>query len=251
MIRTRALARSFRSGKHTVEAVRGVDLDVAEGELVALLGPNGAGKTTLLRMLTTLLPPTAGAATVAGYDVRTDAARVRARIGVVGQGHGLGESQRARDELLTQARLYGVGRREARARADELLEMLELTGVADRGTPSLSGGQKRRLDIALGLVHRPRMLFLDEPSTGLDPQSRANLWGHVARLRAEHGTTVLVTTHYLDEADGHAERAVVVDHGTVIADGTPDALKGQVPGDRVTLDDVFLNLTGRSLREGE
>ncbi|RKS05867.1 ABC-2 type transport system ATP-binding protein [Nocardiopsis sp. Huas11] len=234
MIRTRGLTRHFRVGKETVEAVRGVDIDVGEGELVALLGPNGAGKSTTLRMLTTLLEPTSGTAVVAGHDVRTAPAEVRRRIGFVGQGHGAGEDQRARDELYAQGLLYGLDRSTARHRTTELLDQLELSGAADREVTKLSGGQRRRLDIAMGLIHRPGLLFLDEPSTGLDPHSRANLWEHIARLRAEYGTTVVLTTHYLDEADGAAERILVIDHGRVIADGTADALKAKVSGDLVT-----------------
>lgn len=234
MIHTQGLTRNFRVGKKTVEAVRGIDLDIGEGELVAVLGPNGAGKSTALRMLTTLLLPTSGTATVAGYDVRDSPAEVRRRIGFVGQGHGAGEDQHARDELYYQGLLYGLDRRTARRRAGELLDLLELSSCADRDTNRLSGGQQRRLDIAMGLVHEPRLLFLDEPSTGLDPQSRANLWKHIARLREELGATVVLTTHYLDEADGVAERIVVIDHGEIIADGTAGELKGRVSGDLVT-----------------
>ncbi|GAA1080233.1 ATP-binding cassette domain-containing protein [Nocardiopsis metallicus] len=235
MIHTRELTRHFRVGKETVEAVRGVDIDVSEGEQVALLGPNGAGKSTTLRMLTTLLDPTSGTAAVAGRDVRTEPAEVRRRIGFVGQGHGAGEEQRVRDELYTQGLLYGLDRRTARRRGDDLLEMLDLAPASGREVSTLSGGQRRRLDIAMGLVHRPGLLFLDEPSAGLDPHSRANLWEHVVRLRAEFGTTVVLTTHYLDEADSAAERVLVIDHGLVIADGTPDELKGRVFGDLVSL----------------
>ncbi|MFE9243318.1 ATP-binding cassette domain-containing protein [Nocardiopsis sp. NPDC006938] len=235
MIRTQELTRHFRIGKETVEAVRGVDIEVAEGEAVALLGPNGAGKSTTLRMLTTLLEPTSGSATVAGRDVRAEPAEVRRRIGFVGQGHGAGEDQRVRDDLRTQGLLYGLDRRAAGRRSDALLEMLDLTPAAGREVANLSGGQRRRLDIAMGLVHHPDLLFLDEPSAGLDPHSRANLWEHVARLRAEFGTTIVLTTHYLDEADSAAERVLVIDHGRVIADGTPEELKGRVSGDLVGL----------------
>ncbi len=231
LLSARGLARSFGS----VQAVQGLDLDVAEGELVAFLGPNGAGKSTSLRMLTTLLPPTAGTATVAGCDIRTDPAGVRERIGYVGQGNGAGHQQRVADELVSQGRAYGLRRREARARAAELLDALQLDGLADRKVHTLSGGQRRRLDVALGLVHRPGLLFLDEPSTGLDPQSRANLWEHVLRLRAEHGTTIFLTTHYLEEADTMAERVLVMDAGRVIADDTADRLKTRHVGDRVVL----------------
>ncbi|GAA1449292.1 ATP-binding cassette domain-containing protein [Nocardiopsis tropica] len=234
MIHTRELARTFRVGREVVEAVRGVDIDVAEGELVALLGPNGAGKSTTLRMLTTLLEPTSGTAVVAGHDIRAEPAAVRGRIGFVGQGYGAGGDQRVADELHTQGLLYGLDRRTARRRTDELLDMLELGTAADREFAKLSGGQRRRLDIALGLIHEPGLLFLDEPSTGLDPHSRANLWEHIVRLRERLGTTVVLTTHYLDEADDMAERVLVIDEGRVIADGTADELKGKVSGDLVT-----------------
>ncbi|WP_254431327.1 ATP-binding cassette domain-containing protein [Agromyces sp. Marseille-P2726] len=235
MITARGLSKTFHSKGQRVEAVAAVDLSVGEGELVAFLGPNGAGKSTTLRMLTTLLPPTSGEATVAGCDIRRDPAGVRRRIGYVGQGSSGGHTQRVRDELHAQGMFYGLGRRESRARATELIESLELGQVANRQVQSLSGGQKRRLDIALGLIHRPELLFLDEPSTGLDPHSRANLWEHIVDLRRETGTTIFLTTHYLDEADQLAERVMVMDHGSVIADDTARALKSSLAGDRVTL----------------
>nr|BFF17228.1 hypothetical protein GCM10025730_07490 [Promicromonospora thailandica] len=238
MIRTDALTKDFVvSRTRTVHAVRGISLDVAPGELVAVLGPNGAGKTTTLRMLTTLTRPTSGSATVAGYDVVTHPDRVRAAIGYVGQGGAGGASQVVRDELRTQGEIYGLDRRTARRRADELLEALDLTEQADRKVDSLSGGQRRRLDVAVGLVHEPSLLFLDEPSTGLDPHNRANLWEHVLRMRtaAADPMTIVLTTHYLDEADTFAERVIVVDHGQVIADDTADALKADLAGDLVTL----------------
>ncbi|RBM20924.1 ABC transporter [Prauserella sp. PE36] len=236
MIRTSRLTRHFTVKKRTVEAVRGLDLNVEEGELVALLGPNGAGKSTTLRMLTTLLRPTSGTAEVAGRDVTRDPRGVRSRIGYIGQGNGAGHSQRARDELLSQGRAYGMTVAAARARADELVDSLDLGAVADRVVSSLSGGQRRRLDIAMGLIHAPELLFLDEQSTGLDPQNRANLAEHVRRLRAEHGTTMVLTTHYLEEADQLAERVVVIDHGRVIADDTPARLKAAHAGDRIDLE---------------
>lgn len=235
MISAQGLTKTFRSKGQTVEAVRAVDLTVAQGELVAFLGPNGAGKSTTLRMLTTLLPPTSGDALVAGCDIRRDPAGVRRRIGYVGQGTSGGHTQRVRDELRAQGAFYGMPRRETRARAAELIESLELAAVADRAVQSLSGGQKRRLDIALGLIHRPELLFLDEPSTGLDPHSRANLWEHIVRLREDTGTTIFLTTHYLDEADQLAERVMVMDHGEVIADDTAASLKHSLAGDRLTL----------------
>ncbi|MGB6277824.1 MAG: ATP-binding cassette domain-containing protein, partial [Rhodococcus sp. (in: high G+C Gram-positive bacteria)] len=199
MIETSGLTKTFRQGKKTVEAVRGIDLTIGEGELVALLGPNGAGKSTTLRMLTTLLSPTSGSARIAGFDVTKDRDRVRRSLGYVGQGNGAGHNQRVRDELVVQGLCYGMTRPRSRSRADELIEALELGELAGRTVSTLSGGQRRRLDIALGLVHRPPLLFLDEPTTGMDPQSRANLWDHILRLRREMGTTIVLTTHYLDE----------------------------------------------------
>jgi ABC-2 type transport system ATP-binding protein len=252
VIRARGLARTFHAKGGHVHAVRGLDLDVAEGELVAFLGPNGAGKTTSLRMLTTLLAPTAGAATVAGHDIVADPAGVRRRIGYVGQGNGAGHAQRVRDELIDQGRCYGLSRGESRRRSDELIDALELGALADRRVSTLSGGQRRRLDVALGLVHAPGLLFLDEPSTGLDPQSRANLWEHVLRVRAERGMTVFLTTHYLEEADTMAERVMIMDHGRVIADDTASRLKASL-GDRIEIDvagDASAALTGLWERGG-
>jgi ABC-2 type transport system ATP-binding protein len=310
---TRGLTRHFTSRKQTVEAVQGLDLEIGQGELVAFLGPNGAGKSTTLRMLTTLIPPTSGSASVAGHDVVTGQRDVRRAIGFVGQGNGAGHRQLGRDELVSQGRAHGLSRADAHRRAGELIDDLDLSAVADRKVSSLSGGQRRRLDIAMGLVHLPRVLFLDEPSTGLDPQNRANLQDLIQRLHAESGSTVVLTTHYLEEADALAGRVIVVDHGRVIADDTAARLKsglgdlvrfgfdshadsaraaarlGTVPDSRVevtvdavdlrvkdgstmvgelladlaadgvpptrvevarpTLDDVFLDLTGRSLRE--
>ena len=235
MIHASALTKHFTTRKRTVEAVRGIDLNVEAGEMVAILGPNGAGKSTTLRMLTTLLLPTSGTAQVAGADIRTQPRQVRSRIGYVGQGTGSGYNQRGRDELISQGRAYGMSTDQARRRAEELIASLDLSNVADRRSSSLSGGQKRRLDIALGLMHTPPLLFLDEPSTGLDPQNRANLHEHIRELRSRHDTTIVFTTHYLDEADQLAERVVVNDHGTIIADDTPERLKAEYAGDRITL----------------
>jgi len=235
MIHARGLARSFRIRRGTVEAVRGVDVDVAPGELVGFLGPNGAGKTTTLRMLTTLLTPTAGTATVAGCDLLTDPLGVRRRIGYVGQAGGAGPECQVLDELVLQGRFYGMSPRDAHRRGAELLDQLDLGGTEDRRTGSLSGGQRRRLDIAMGLVHVPGLLFLDEPTTGLDPQSRANLWQHIRALHAEHGTTLFLTTHYLDEADALCDRILVIDDGRIVAEGTPEELKSTVAGDTVAL----------------
>jgi len=234
-IQARDLTRHFKTKAGPVEAVRGVSFDIAEGELVAFLGPNGAGKSTTARMLTTLLPPTSGAALIAGHDVSREAASVRRKIGYVGQGTGSGPYHRLLDELLVQGAAQRMDPTAARKRAAELIAMLELDGLEKRDCASLSGGQKRRLDVALGLMHTPSILFLDEPTTGLDPHSRANLWEHITRLRAATGMTIFLTTHYLDEADSMAERVMVMDGGKLIADDTPAALKAGVGGDTLEL----------------
>ncbi|KQY20639.1 ABC transporter [Cellulomonas sp. Root485] len=317
MIHARGLARTYKTRRGDVDAVRGVDLDVEAGEIVGFLGPNGAGKTTTLRMLTTLLRPTRGEATVAGADLRRDPGAVRRRIGYVAQSGSTSGEARAGEEVVDHALLYGVERSVATSRGRTLFEQLELDGLWDRKCSSLSGGQRRRLDIVTGLIHTPRLVFLDEPTTGLDPQARANLWTHVRGLRDERGSTVFLTTHYLDEADALCDRILVIDHGQIVAQGSPEELKQRVSGDAVllsaaqqsdvariaaiaaqlpgadvptvdghlvevrvpagrtllagllrsldaegielagvelrrpTLDDVFLTLTGRSLRDGE
>ena len=240
IIEARGLARTFKSRKRTVEAVRGVDLTVGDGEIVGFLGPNGAGKTTTLRMLTTLLRPTAGTAMVAGADLLGNPLEVRKKIGYVPQA--IGETMGGTDpsclvieELLDQAALYRIDRTEARQRAEQLIGQLELTGLEQRPVKTLSGGQRRRLEIALGLVHRPPLVFLDEPTTGLDPQSRSNLWEHIGRLRSDLCTTVFLTTHYLEEADALCDRVFIIDHGVIAAEGTPDELKRRISGDVVTL----------------
>jgi ABC-2 type transport system ATP-binding protein len=240
MIEAHGLARTFTSRKHKVEAVRGVDLTVADGEIVGFLGPNGAGKTTTLRMLTTLLRPTAGTATVAGADLLADPVGVRRRIGYVAQaigatGGGSDPNATVAEEITLQAQLYRVPRQQAAARTKLLTGQLELSGLDDRLVKTLSGGQRRRLDIALGLVHSPGLVFLDEPTTGLDPQSRSNLWQHIGKLREELGTTVFLTTHYLDEADALCDRILVIDNGKIVAAGTPDELKRRISGDVITL----------------
>jgi ABC-2 type transport system ATP-binding protein len=313
IIEASGLARTFKARGRTIEAVRGVDLTVGVGEIVGFLGPNGAGKTTTMRMLTTLLRPTAGTATVAGGDLLKAPAQVRKRIGYVAQAGGTEPSCTVMEELLIQADLYHVDRIEARRRADLLVKQLDLAGLEERYTQDLSGGQRRRVDIALGLVHQPPLLFLDEPTTALDPQSRSNMWDHIRRLREELSMTVFLSTHYLDEADELCDRILIMDYGRIVAEGSPAELKrrlcadvaviglggdpataslmlSQQPGvreatpvgssvhlvvengeqavlglvrfldysgfaphslrlDRPSLDDVFLTLTGRSLRE--
>ncbi|WP_193510154.1 ATP-binding cassette domain-containing protein [Cryobacterium sp. BB736] len=235
IIEAHSLTKRFTVKKKTVEAVTDLTFQVERGALVAFLGPNGAGKSTSLRMLTTLMPPTSGSARVVGHDILKQPAAVRSSIGYVGQLTSGSFAQRVRDELLSQGAFYGMSAAASRTRADELIESLDLAPFATRSVQQLSGGQKRRLDIALGLMHAPPLLFLDEPSTGLDPQSRANLWQHILDLRTEHGTTVFLTTHYLEEADRYAERVMVMDKGRVIADDTAARLKSHLAGDLLTL----------------
>jgi ABC-2 type transport system ATP-binding protein len=224
-IEVEQLVREFKKGPRAVD---GIDLRVDPGEIYGFLGPNGAGKSTTVLMLTTLLPPTAGRARVAGYDVVQEGPQVRARIGAALQEAALDGLLTGREHLRLQASLQALPRSERRSRADELLERVGLTEAADRKVKGYSGGMKRRLDLALALVHRPRVLFLDEPTTGLDPQSRAALWTEVARLAREDGVTVFLTTQYLEEADVLADRVGIIDHGRIVAEGTPDALKAEV-----------------------
>jgi ABC-2 type transport system ATP-binding protein len=235
VIHARGLARTFKKKQQEVRAVDGVDLDVDAGEIVGFLGPNGAGKTTTLRMLTTLLAPTEGTATVAGCDLIADPVGVRRRIGYVSQSGSTAPEARAGEEVVDHARLYGISTAEATARGKQLFRELDLDGLWERQPKTMSGGQRRRLDIALGLVHVPGLVFLDEPTTGLDPQARANLWQHIRGLREERGTTVFLTTHYLDEADALCDRILVIDSGRIVAAGTPDQLKSQVGGDVLTV----------------
>ncbi|HYN96938.1 MAG TPA: ATP-binding cassette domain-containing protein [Pilimelia sp.] len=254
MIETRQLRKSFRSRqgreKKTVEAVRGVDLMVTEGEIFGFLGPNGAGKTTTLRMLATLITPDDGEATIAGADLRRDPGEVRRRIGYVAQGGSTWDDSTAREELVLQARLYGIHKADAARRAVTALESFQLTEYADRKCKTYSGGQRRRVDIALGIIHEPRIVFLDEPTTGLDPQSRAHMWDEIRRLRAE-GMTVFITTHYLDEADALCDRIAIMDHGLIVAEGTPDELKREISGDVVTVGVNGSAATAAKLLEAE
>ncbi|WP_433531458.1 ATP-binding cassette domain-containing protein [Micromonospora sp. CA-263727] len=236
MIETRGLRKSFRSraGRETktVEAVRGVDLDVTAGEIFGFLGPNGAGKTTTLRMLATLIEPDGGQATIAGADLLKNPGEVRRRIGYVAQGGSTWDESTGREELVLQARMYGIGKAEAQRRAVRALEAFQLTEFADRKCKTYSGGQRRRVEIALGIIHEPKIVFLDEPTTGLDPQSRAHMWDEIRRLRTD-GMTVFITTHYLDEADALCDRIAIMDHGEVVAEGTPADLKREISGDVV------------------
>ncbi|WJZ02731.1 ATP-binding cassette domain-containing protein [Corynebacterium freiburgense] len=236
IIQVDALRRVFPGqDRQDVVAVHNISMNVPPGQTLAILGPNGAGKSTLLRMLTTLLPPTSGTAHIAGLNVIECAHQIRSLIGYVGQGNSAGHSQRALDEVISQARMYGANRTNAAHRAAELFSAFGLTGMEQRKTQEMSGGQRRRLDLAMGLVHHPRLLFLDEPTTGLDPQNRANLWEHIRQIREGTGMTVVLTTHYLEEADAAAERILIIDHGRILADGTAYDLKQTHVGSHVTL----------------
>src|SRR3954470_10619089 len=231
-VEARSLRRTFKGG---VEAVRDIGLSISRGEVFGFLGPNGAGKTTTVRMLCTLLPPTSGSASVAGIDVVADAAEVRRRIGVALQEIGLDPIQTGRELLELQCGLYGIRGPSARARATELLELLGLSEAADRRTKTYSGGMKRRLDLASALVHSPEVLFLDEPTTGLDPASRRTVWAEVRRIN-DAGTTVFLTTQYLEEADQLCNRLAIIDAGRIVAEGTPQSLKAEMGHDVVTLE---------------
>jgi ABC-2 type transport system ATP-binding protein len=233
-----------------IEAVRGVDLRVDAGEVFGFLGPNGAGKSTTVKMLTTLLSITAGSASVAGVDVTEHPDEVRKRIGVALQEAGLDPRQTGRELLVLQARLFGLSAHDAAARAVELLELVELEDAADRRIKGYSGGMKRRLDLASALVHRPEVLFLDEPTTGLDPASRLTVWDEVRRIN-ERGTTVFLTTQYLEEADALCDRLAIIDDGRIVREGTPAQLKADLRerhglDSDPTLDEVFLDATGRT-----
>jgi ABC-2 type transport system ATP-binding protein len=275
IISTKDLRKTFHSQRGNVDAVRGVSFDVARGEIFGFLGPNGAGKTTTLRMLTTLLPIGSGTAAVAGFDVASQPKQVRAHVGYVSQLGGADNLATGRENLILQGRLYGEDLQTAKERAEKLMEILDLSEFADRRVKTYSGGQRRRLDVALGIVHQPQVLFLDEPSTGLDPQNRANLWDHVRALR-EQGATIFVTTHYLEEADALCDRLVIMLGAQpfvreVSADGNEVRLYVEDGGaalpqilrlldseqigvrsmslSEAALDDVFLHQTGRSRRD--
>src|SRR5213080_1344649 len=219
------LVRQFKKGPRAVD---GIDLAVAPGEIYGFLGPNGAGKSTTVHMLTTLLPPTAGTARVAGYDVVSEGPQVRSQIGAALQEAALDPVLTGREHMRLQTAMHGLPKAERATRGQELLERVGLMEAADRKVGGYSGGMKRRLDLGLALVHRPRILFLDEPTTGLDPQSRSALWEEVARLAADDGVTVFLTTQYLEEADVLADRVGIIDRGTIVAEGTPEALKAEL-----------------------
>jgi ABC-2 type transport system ATP-binding protein len=249
-VRAEGLVKHYESRTGTIEAVRGVDLTVEAGEVFGFLGPNGAGKSTTVRMLTTLLSITSGTAFVAGLDVAREPDAVRHRIGVALQEAGLDPRQTGRELLILQARLFGIAADAAAARTEELLALVELENAADRRIKDYSGGMKRRLDLASALVHRPEVLFLDEPTTGLDPASRLTIWDEVRRIN-ERGTTVFLTTQYLEEADALCDRLAIIDDGRIVREGTPAQLKADLRErdgleSDPSLDDVFLDATGRT-----
>jgi ABC-2 type transport system ATP-binding protein len=253
-VEAEALVKHYTSRTGVIEAVQGVDLRVDAGEVFGFLGPNGAGKSTTMRMLTTLLSITSGVARVAGVDVATEPDAVRRRIGVALQEAGLDPRQTGRELLVLQGRLFGLSPRDAAARCDELLELVELQAAADRRIKGYSGGMKRRLDLASALVHEPEVLFLDEPTTGLDPASRLTVWDEVRRINGR-GTTVFLTTQYLEEADQLCDRLAIIDGGRIVREGTPARLKAELRERRglasdPTLDDVFLDATGRTRDRG-
>ena len=244
------LVKQYRGRGGTVDAVRGVDLRVGVGEVFGFLGPNGAGKSTTVRMLTTLLTITSGTATVAGVDVAADPDAVRRRIGVALQEAGLDPRQTGRELLILQARLFDMSAAQAMTRAEELLDLVDLVDAADRRIKGYSGGMKRRLDLASALVHEPDVLFLDEPTTGLDPASRLTVWDELRRIN-ERGTTIFLTTQYLEEADQLCRRIAIIDGGLIVREGTPEQLKKELRERRglaaePTLDEVFLDATGRT-----
>jgi ABC-2 type transport system ATP-binding protein len=240
IIETKELRKTFPAKKRgkdkekLVEAVKGISFDVKRGEIFGLLGPNGAGKTTTMRMLCTLLTPTSGKAAIAGQDLIKDQEKIRAKIGYVSQAGGMERETSGRENMLLQARLYGMNKKQAEGRVSELISLFNLGAFADRKTQTYSGGQRRIFDLAAGIVHRPELLFLDEPSTGLDPQNRAHVWEQVKKLHAS-GTTIFLTTHYLEEADALCDRIAIVDRGEIAALGTPEELKRQIAGDILSL----------------
>src|SRR5512132_2089306 len=253
-VEAEGLVKTYRSRAGTVEAVRGVDLRVEAGEVFGFLGPNGAGKSTTVRMLTTLLSLSSGSARVSGVDVQREPDEVRRRIGVALQEAGLDPRQTGRELLVLQGRLFDLSASEAGARAVQLLELGELSDAADRPIKGYSGGMKRRLDLASALVHEPEVLFLDEPTTGLDPASRLTVWDELRRIN-ERGTTIFLTTQYLEEADQLCDRLAIIDDGRIVREGTPGQLKADLRERKglssdPSLDDVFLDATGRTRGRG-
>lgn len=253
VIDVRQLAKTFETKQGTVEAVSGIDLSMGEGEILGLLGPNGAGKTTTMRMLTTLLAPSGGSANIAGLDLLRRGAEVRKHIGYVSQAGGTRPAAPVRRDLVLQARLHGMSREQAGIHVDALLAQFGLSEFSERPCGSLSGGQRRRVDLAMGLVHRPRVLFLDEPTANLDPLSRQSVWEAVRRLRDELGTSVLLSTHYLDEADSLCDRVLILDEGRIVAEDEPEALKQRIARERVEIevDTSEVEIAARALENAD
>jgi ABC-2 type transport system ATP-binding protein len=245
-IEIRDLIKTYGKGDTAVRALDGVSFEVPTGSVVGLLGPNGAGKSTTVKILTTLSRADSGAALVAGIDVTADPDAVRRSIGYVSQRPGFDPTATGRENLVLQARLHGLSRRESRSRADDLLERFGILDAAGRVTGAWSGGMQRKLDVAMGLVHRPKVLFLDEPTTGLDPEARSELWAQIESLSDGDGLTVLLTTHYLDEADRLASSLVIIDQGRLVAQGTPDALKQSLNGETILVGLLDAQLAGRA-----
>lgn len=233
-IKVEGLKKHFKANKQTVNALQNVCLDIADVQIFGLLGPNGAGKTTLLRILTTLLKPDAGKAVVAGHDIAASPKEVRKVIGYVSQQGGSEATATGRENLIFQAQLYGLGIKDARKRVAQLLESFDIESIADRIVATYSGGQKRRLDLAMSIVHEPQLLFLDEPTVGLDPQSRIRVWEEIKGLH-EQGTTIILTTHYLNEADSLCDQIAIIDYGKIVVEGTPEGLKRKIAGDIIWL----------------
>ncbi len=233
---TKNLRKTFvaKKGKENVEAVKGINLEVQRGQIFGFLGPNGAGKTTTLQMLTTLLAPTSGEAQVVGFDLLKKPEKIRKHIGYVSQAGGSDTSTNAIENLILQSRLHGASKSQAEKRAKELIEQFEISEFAARKVSSYSGGQKRRLDLALGVAHKPQLIFLDEPTTGLDPQSRAHFWDEIRKIKND-GVTIFLTTHYLEEADNLCDYISIVDHGTIVAEGSPEHLKHQIGGESIVI----------------
>jgi ABC-2 type transport system ATP-binding protein len=244
-IEARSLVKTYRGN---VRALDGVSLAAAPGTVFGLLGPNGAGKSTAVKIMTTLSRPDSGEAWVAGHDVVRQPARVRLAIGVVAQKSGLDLQATGRENLVLQGRIYGMPGADARARAKDLVDRFGLTDAANRPARTYSGGMQRKLDVAVGLMHRPQVLFLDEPTTGLDPEARADMWREISRLAGDEGLTILMTTHYLEEADELASRLAIVDRGKVVAEGTPEQLKGEMRGDAIIVELVEQELDGEVRR---
>jgi len=234
VILTKDLKKYFSGKRGVVKAVDGVNLSVPGGEIFGFLGPNGAGKTTTLRMLATLMDPTSGSITIAGFDTAKQPDEVRRHIGYVGQNGGSDRPATGVENLILQGRLYGMSHQEAKERAQELIKLLQLDDFSDRIVYTYSGGQRRRLDVAIGIMHRPDVLFLDEPTVGLDPQNRANLWKEIIKLK-EVGVTIFITTHYMEEADVLSDRLTIIDQGKIVAEGTPKTLKKAVGGDCISI----------------